>query len=147
VAARAAEALMWIGGDGATLGPTLAPLAADSDKRLAVHAARAWWSVCPEDPAPRAALRALLAERDAGVRATAVMGLARLVRTPEEADLAAFTRALADREAIVRLAVAEVAGQDSERLRALRPALEQASLKEEDPAVLRALTDALKQMR
>lgn len=147
VVARAAEALMWIRGDPATLGPLLAPLAADSDARLAVHAARAWWSVCPDDPAPRAALRACLGDRDAQVRATALAGLARLVQEPEEADLAAFTRALADREVHVRLAAARAARQAAERFTALRPALEQASLKEQDPEVLRALTSALKELR
>jgi hypothetical protein len=146
VAAAAAEALMWIGGDCATYGPRMAALAEDADARLAVHAARAWWSLCPEDPAPRVALRALLTQRDADVRATAVMGLARLVREPEDADVAAFTRALADRETNVRLAAAEAAWQAAERFGALRPALERASMKEEDPAVKAALTKALKDM-
>jgi hypothetical protein len=146
VAAAAAEALMWIGGECATFGPRLAALAGGNDARLAVHAARAWWSLCPEDPAPRAALRARLAERDADVRATVVMGLARLLSEPEDADVAVFTRALADREVHVRLAAAEAAYQASERFGALRPALERASMKEEDPAVKEALTRALKEM-
>jgi hypothetical protein len=75
------------------------------------------------------------------------MGLARLLAEPEEQDLAAFSAALADRKPAVRLAAARAALVGAARLQSLRPALEQASMKEDDPAILGALTEALRAMR